>query len=67
MDKLSPEMREWAMKEYAIYYGDADRTAADIVKAGGEAVACYGDKSDWDDAKRLVDTALNTFAPWISL
>ncbi len=61
MARLSPEMQAWAMKEYEKYYGDADRTAADIVKAGGQAVACYGDIADWDDAKRLVDTAMNAF------
>ena len=61
MAKLTPEVQEWALKEYAKYYGDADRTAADIVKAGGEATACYGDISNWDDAKRLVETTISTY------
>lgn len=42
--KLSPEMQAWAMGEYPKYYGDAERTAADIIAEGGEAVACYGDR-----------------------
>jgi NAD(P)-dependent dehydrogenase (short-subunit alcohol dehydrogenase family) len=51
--------------------GNADGTGADaspaqevvdkIVAAGGEAVANHDDITDWDGAKRLVDTAVETF------
>jgi len=59
--KLSPEMREWALKEYAIYIGDAQTTADDIKAAGGEATACFADISDYDDAKKIVDTAMEVY------
>ena len=48
--KLSKEMQDWAMTEYAKYYGDAERTAQEIRDAGGEAVACFGDISDYEAA-----------------
>ncbi|GMU77911.1 MAG: putative short-chain dehydrogenase/reductase [Acidimicrobiia bacterium] len=51
--------------------GSADGTGADtsaaqavvdeIVAAGGEAVANYDDVTDWDGAKRMIDTAVETF------
>lgn len=39
----------------------ADAVVEEIRAAGGEAVANYDDVSDWDGAKRLVDTALSAF------
>jgi 3-oxoacyl-[acyl-carrier protein] reductase len=33
----------------------------EIRAAGGEAVACYGDVADWDDAQRLVRSAVETY------
>ena len=59
--KITKEVQDWAMGEYPKYYGDAERTAADIIAAGGEAVACYGDISDFDAAKKLTDTAIGHF------
>ena len=51
--------------------GDPDGTGADaspaqqvvdeIVAAGGQAVANHDDVTDWDGAKRMVDTAIDTF------
>jgi NAD(P)-dependent dehydrogenase (short-subunit alcohol dehydrogenase family) len=51
--------------------GNADGTGADaspaqqvvdeIKAAGGEAVANHDDVTDWDGAKRLIDTAVETF------
>ncbi len=58
---LDKEMQEWAMREYAVYYGDAQRTADEIIAAGGEAVACFGDISDFEAAKKLTDTAIEKF------
>ncbi len=51
--------------------GDPDGTGADaspaqqvvdeIVAAGGQAVANHDDVTDWDGAKRMVDTAIDAF------
>ena len=56
--KLSKEMQDWAMTEYAKYYGDAERTAQEIRDAGGEAVACFGDISDYEAAGKLSEDLL---------
>lgn len=39
----------------------ADETVAEIVAAGGKAVANYEDITDWDASKRLVDAAVAAF------
>src|SRR5271157_5018245 len=39
----------------------ADRVAAEIKAAGGEAVASYGSVSDEKAAQGIVDTAMNAF------
>jgi NAD(P)-dependent dehydrogenase (short-subunit alcohol dehydrogenase family) len=39
----------------------AQQVADEIKAAGGEAVANHDDVTDWDGAKRLVDTAVETF------
>ena len=41
--------------------GGADRVAAEIVAAGGRAVACNGDVGSFEFAQHLVDTAVETF------
>ena len=41
--------------------GDAQTTADQIRKEGGQAVLCYADVSKADDAKRLIDTAISAF------
>ena len=41
--------------------GPAQAVVDEIVAAGGEAVANTDDVADWDGAKRLVDTAIDTF------
>lgn len=61
LSRVSPEVREWAMQEYPKYYGDAERTAQEIIAAGGEATACYGDISDFEAAGKLVDCAIETY------
>ncbi len=60
-DRLSKEMQDWAMTEYAKYYGDAERTAKEIRDAGGEAVACFADISDYDEAGKLTACALENY------
>lgn len=39
----------------------ADTVAAEIITTGASAVACRADVSDWDDAARLVRTAVESF------
>ena len=39
----------------------ADGVAAEIVAAGGKAIANYEDITDWDAAKRIVDAAVAAF------
>jgi NAD(P)-dependent dehydrogenase (short-subunit alcohol dehydrogenase family) len=39
----------------------ADEVVAEILKAGGEAVANFDDVADWDGAANIVRTALDTF------
>lgn len=41
--------------------GDAETTAAQIREEGGEAVPCYGDVAIAKDAKRLIQTAIDTW------
>ena len=59
--RLSPEDRAWVQKEAEAFNGDAETTAQQIRDAGGEATACFADISDWDEAKKLVDTAVETY------
>jgi NAD(P)-dependent dehydrogenase (short-subunit alcohol dehydrogenase family) len=39
----------------------ADTVVDEITAAGGEAVADHGDVADWDDSRRLVETAVERF------
>src|SRR4051794_7582793 len=39
----------------------AQQVVDEIVAAGGQAVANHDDVTDWDGAKRMVDTAVDTF------
>ena len=39
----------------------AEEVVAEITASGGAAVACRADVSDWDDAARLVQTAVDSF------
>lgn len=41
--------------------GDAEGTARLIADEGGTAVPCYADVSKWEDAERLVQTAIDEF------
>jgi 3-oxoacyl-[acyl-carrier protein] reductase len=59
--RLVPEMQEWVRSEYEAFAGDAETTAEAIRAAGGEATACFGDISDFDEAKRIIDTAVETY------
>jgi 3-oxoacyl-[acyl-carrier protein] reductase len=59
--RLTKEQQDWAMREYAKYYGDAAQTAQLIRDAGGEAAACFGDISDFDAAGKLVVFAIEPY------
>lgn len=50
-----------ALKETEAIRGDAETTAQAIRDAGGEAVAFFGDISDFDTAAKLIQTAINSF------
>jgi NAD(P)-dependent dehydrogenase (short-subunit alcohol dehydrogenase family) len=58
---LTPEMQAWVHKEYEFFAGDAETTARAIRDAGGEAAACFADISDFDQAKRLVETCVEKY------
>ncbi len=58
---LSPERQEWYLKSQQLCAGDAETTAEAIRDAGGEATAFFGDISDFETAKKLIDTAVDTY------
>jgi 3-oxoacyl-[acyl-carrier protein] reductase len=58
---LSSEEREALKKESEVATGDAETTAKAIRDAGGEAVPFFGDTSDFETAKELIQTAVNNF------
>jgi len=41
--------------------GDAESAASEIVKSGGQAIACFGDVSLFDTGEKLVQTAMKSF------
>ena len=59
--KLTPEQAQYVLDEYERYGGDAETTAATIRKNGGEAVACFADISDFDEAGKLIQCAVDNF------
>ncbi|MCL2391181.1 MAG: SDR family NAD(P)-dependent oxidoreductase [Oscillospiraceae bacterium] len=61
LSRLSREQLEWYNTEIEKYTGDAETTAAAINAAGGEATACFGDITDFDEAKKIVDFAADTY------
>ena len=61
LSRLTPEQMEWYNTEIEKYSGDAATTAAAIRAAGGEATECFGDITDFDEAKRIVDFAAQTY------
>lgn len=52
---FTPEERDELLK----FSGDAETTAAEIQRLGGEALAVYGDVGKKEDAKRLVQSAID--------
>lgn len=58
---LTEEQRQWVKDEFERYGGDAETTAAAIRAKGGKAVACYADISDYEQAGKLIQTAVDNF------
>ncbi len=61
LDKLDKQKRESFRKETEAINGDAETTAKAIREAGGEAIAFFGDISDFDTAEKLINTAVESF------
>ncbi|HIY00633.1 MAG TPA: SDR family NAD(P)-dependent oxidoreductase [Candidatus Blautia faecipullorum] len=60
-DRLSDEKKEWYDRVQKELNGDAETTAQTIRRRGGEATACFADISKFDEADRLIQTAVNTY------
>ncbi|MGD0795337.1 MAG: SDR family NAD(P)-dependent oxidoreductase [Dehalococcoidales bacterium] len=58
---LDKKKRERFQKETEAISGDAETTAQSIREAGGEAIAFFGNISDFDVAEKLIRTAVNKF------
>jgi 3-oxoacyl-[acyl-carrier protein] reductase len=58
---LDKNREAWVQQETAAISGDAETTARAIREAGGEAVAFFGDISDFEVAARLIETAVDSF------
>ena len=61
LEKLTPEQRQWVEDEFRRYGGNAETTAEAIQAAGGKAVACFADISDYEQAGKLIQTAIDNF------
>lgn len=61
LNSMSPEQRERLRKQLEESSGDAETTAEAIKKMGGEAVPFFGDVSDFEAAKKLIQTAVDSF------
>jgi 3-oxoacyl-[acyl-carrier protein] reductase len=61
LKKLDNNKREWFEKGTAAISGDAETTARTIKEMGGEAVAFFGDITDFKVAEKLIQTAVDSF------
>ena len=61
LNLMSPRQREKLRKQSQEATGDAETTAEAIRKNGGEAVPFFGDISDFKLAKKLIETAVDSF------
>lgn len=55
------DMPEEDWNEFVSLKGDAEKTAGIIKAEGGEAIAFYGDVSDWSVAEKMIQTAIGTW------
>ncbi|MFC1864085.1 SDR family NAD(P)-dependent oxidoreductase [Thermodesulfobacteriota bacterium] len=58
---LDKEKTEWLEKQSEKETGDAETTAKTIQSMGGEAVAFFGDISDFEIARQLIQTTVERF------
>lgn len=58
---MSPKQKEKLRRQSQEATGDAETTAEAIKKKGGEAVPFFGDISDFKLAKKLIETAVDSF------
>jgi 3-oxoacyl-[acyl-carrier protein] reductase len=58
---LSPEDREELIRKSKAAAGDAETTAKTIKDMGGEAVPFFGDVSNFEVARNLIQTAVDSF------
>ncbi len=58
---LSAEKREWLRKEAEAASGDAETTARAIREFGGDATAFFGDVSDFEVARQLIQATVDTY------
>lgn len=61
LNLMSQEQREWLRKQTEESTGDAETTAGEIKKMGGEAVPFFGDISNFEVAGKLIQTAIDSF------
>lgn len=61
IDALDREKKEWFLKGTEEIGGDAETTAVAIRSLGGEAVPFFGDISDFDVARGLIETTVEAF------
>jgi 3-oxoacyl-[acyl-carrier protein] reductase len=61
LNLMSREQRERLRQQSQEATGDAETTAKDIKKLGGEAVSFFGDISNFEVAGKLIQTAVDSF------
>jgi 3-oxoacyl-[acyl-carrier protein] reductase len=61
LKSMSAEQKERLSKQLEGASGDAETTAQEIRKRGGEAVPFFGDISDFKVAEKLIKTAVDSF------
>ncbi|MBR5261230.1 MAG: SDR family oxidoreductase [Oscillospiraceae bacterium] len=60
-DALSDERKKWYLENQAQTSGDAETTAQAIRDMGGEASAFFGDVSDFETARELVESTVEKY------
>ena len=61
LKSMSAEQKERLRTQLKEASGDAETTAEAIKKKGGEAVPFFGDVSDFETARKLIETAVDSF------
>ena len=62
LNLMSQEQKEWLHKQAEESTGDAETTAREIKKIGGEAVPFFGDVSNFEVAGELIQKAVDSFS-----